>query len=172
MSKLLSSRLKIVLGSLIARSQIAFISGRKLLDGVLVANEIVDFATRENKDCLLFKVDFEKSYDMVNWDFLRYMMKRMGFRTVWMRWMEALVFSRQMLVLVNGISTKDFVVERGLWQGNPISHFLFVMVVEGLVGLVRKTFEIGDFKGFSFHGKCRVDILQFTDDTLFIGEGN
>lgn len=50
-----------------------------MLDDVLVANEIVDFSTSENKDCLLIKFDFEKEYDMVNWDFLRYMFQRMGF---------------------------------------------------------------------------------------------
>lgn len=87
--------------------------GRQLLDDVLTANKIVDFATRENKDCLLFKV-FEKAYNMINWEFLRYMLQRMGFGAIWLKWMEALVFSRLMSVLVNGNPTKDFDVERGL----------------------------------------------------------
>lgn len=43
------------------------------------------------------------------------------------------------------------------------------MVVEGLTCLVRKASEIGEFKGFSFRGLCIVDLLQFEDDTLFIG---
>ncbi|XP_050915975.1 uncharacterized protein LOC127131080 [Lathyrus oleraceus] len=64
--KFLAGRLKKLLGSLIAGCQTAFVPGRELLDGVLIANEIADFSTRENKDCLLFKVDFEKAYDMVN----------------------------------------------------------------------------------------------------------
>lgn len=50
-----------------------------MFDGVLEANEVVDFATRTKKDFLLFKVDFEKAYDMVNWEFIRYMLKRMNF---------------------------------------------------------------------------------------------
>lgn len=73
-SKLLAGRLKRVLGSLIASCQSALVPRRQLLDGVLKANETVDFATRENKDCLLFKVNFEKEYNMVSWDFLRYML--------------------------------------------------------------------------------------------------
>lgn len=143
-----------------------------MLDDVLGANEVVDFSTSENKDQLLVKFDFEKEYDMVNWYFLRYMLQRMGFGAIWLKWTKALVFSSQMSVLVNGSPTKDFVVERGLQQGDPISHFLFVVVVEGLAGLVRKTSEIGEFNDFSFHGLFRVDLLQFTHDTLFIGEGN
>lgn len=44
------------------------------------------------------------------------------------------------------------------------------MVAEGLAGLVREASENGEFNGFSFHGQCKVDLLQFPDDTLFIRE--
>lgn len=46
------------------------------------------------------------------------------------------------------------------------------MVAKGLTCLVRKASEIGKFKGFSFCGVCKVDLLQFADNTLFIGEIN
>lgn len=35
-----------------------------------MANEIIDFAKRKKRICLLFKVDFAQSYDYVEWDFL------------------------------------------------------------------------------------------------------
>ncbi|CAK8572701.1 unnamed protein product [Lathyrus sativus] len=65
-SKLLDVCLKRVLDELISRNQSTFIHGRQMLDKVLIVNEVVDFSTRENKQCLLFKVDFEKAYDKVN----------------------------------------------------------------------------------------------------------
>jgi hypothetical protein len=37
-----------------------------MLDGVVVANEIIDFVKKERKLSFLFKVDFEKAYDSVN----------------------------------------------------------------------------------------------------------
>ena len=46
---------------------------------MVVANEVVEEAKRRNKSCLVFKVDYEKAYDSVSWDFLSYMMKRMEF---------------------------------------------------------------------------------------------
>lgn len=55
-----------VIGELISNFQSAFVLGRQMLDGVLIANKIVDEATRDNKECVLFKVDFEKAYDCVN----------------------------------------------------------------------------------------------------------
>ena len=78
-SKLLAKRLKKVMSSIIDGRQSAFIEGRHLLHGVLVTNEVVEKAKRKQKSCLMFKVDYEKAYDSVSWNFLFYMMRRMGF---------------------------------------------------------------------------------------------
>ncbi|XP_058785025.1 uncharacterized protein LOC131659931 [Vicia villosa] len=74
-----------------------------------------------------------------------------------------------MSMLVNGSPTKEFVVEKGLRQGDPLLSFLFVIVVEGLKGLVSKAVDIGEYVGFNIRRACSVDILQFADDTLLIG---
>lgn len=68
-SKALARRHKKVIGSIISKIQSAFVHRRQLLDGVLVANEMVDFHIKEKKGCLIFKADFEKSYDKVIWGF-------------------------------------------------------------------------------------------------------
>ncbi|XP_058741667.1 uncharacterized protein LOC131614056 [Vicia villosa] len=151
-AKLLASRIKIVLKSIISPCQNAFVPGRQLLDGVVVANEVVDFAKKEGRNYILFKVDFEKAYDKVGWSFLRYMFKRMGFREKWQKWMELLVFSSNMSVLVNGSPTKEFKVTKGLRQGDPLSPFLFVLVVEGLTGLVKNSMLLLEDSNFYFLG--------------------
>ncbi|XP_058777363.1 uncharacterized protein LOC131651699 [Vicia villosa] len=60
-----------VMSSLISSCQTTFVPGRMLLDGVLIVNEVVDYATKFKKGCLLFKVDFAKAYDKVSWGYLR-----------------------------------------------------------------------------------------------------
>jgi len=57
------------MNSIISPSQSAFLKGRHLVDGVLVVNELVDFAKKTKKDCLIFKVGFEKAYGSVDWVF-------------------------------------------------------------------------------------------------------
>ena len=69
-AKLLSSRLKKVLPTIIDERQSTFIDGRQLLHSVIVANEVLEEAKRGQKPCLMFKVDFERAYDAVSWDFL------------------------------------------------------------------------------------------------------
>src|SRR3954471_11504940 len=75
-----------------------------------------------------------------------------------------------MSILVNGSVSKDFKFQRGLRQGDHLSRFLFVLAMEGLTSLVRKSVEMGDFKPFKYGEKEYVDILQFADDTIILGE--
>lgn len=84
------------------------------MDGVTITNEIIDYAIREKKEFLLFKVDFSQGYDCKDWEFLRRMSKNVGFGDRWMRWLEGGVFNISMSILVNVNSTEEFSVCRGL----------------------------------------------------------
>lgn len=95
-----------------------------MLDGVLVANEILDLVTITKKMYMMFKIDFEKEYDKFSWDFLIFIMKKMSSRSLWMQWMEASVFSSHMSILVNGRRIVDFEVERGLCRVT-LCHFFY-----------------------------------------------
>jgi len=63
LTKILANRLRQVIRSVISAAQSAFIKNRQILDGILIANEVVDEARRTKKELLLFKLDFEKAYD-------------------------------------------------------------------------------------------------------------
>jgi len=58
------------------------------MDRVLVANEVLEEYRRKRKSCVVFKVDYEKAYDSVNWDFLYYMLRRLGFCDRWIQWIK------------------------------------------------------------------------------------
>src|SRR3954469_9649368 len=88
-----------------------------------------------------------------------------------MKLMEALIFSSKMSVLVNGSPTKEFVVEKSLRKEDPLSPFLFVIAMKGLKGMVSKAVVVGDYVGFNIRWSCSIDIFQFSDDTLWMGEG-
>jgi hypothetical protein len=172
LSKVLAARLKQVLGKLISKVQLAFLPNRQILDGVLIVNELLDLAKRRKDKCLMFKVDFERAYDTVNWHFLEYMMTRMGFAIGWRRWIRACVFQSSMSVLVNGSPTKDFSVGKGLRQGDPLSPFLFLIVAEGLTGLMSKAVDSHRFDGYKVSNNIYFHTLQFADDTIIVGKGN
>jgi len=167
-SKLLSLRLKKVMSKIIDLRQSAFLAGRRILDSVLVANEVLEEAKRRKKSCLFFKLDYEKAYDSVRWDFISYMLERLGFCEQWIAWIKSCLESATVSVLVNGSPTMEFVPSKGLRQDDPLAPFLFLIVAEGLAGVVRnavmsdwlESMEVG-------MNKVKVNMLQYADDTLF-----
>ncbi|XP_058776602.1 uncharacterized protein LOC131650919 [Vicia villosa] len=60
-AKLLAARIRLIIGKLISFNQSSFIKQRQILDGILLLNEAIDFVKRNKKECLIMKVDFEKT---------------------------------------------------------------------------------------------------------------
>jgi len=86
---------------IISKSQSVFLKAGNLVDGVMVVNEIIDFAKRTKGQVLILKVVFNKAYDSVDWGFLEYMMGRVGLYQKWVAWMKTCVFGGSMSILVN-----------------------------------------------------------------------
>jgi len=135
-SKILSSRLKRVLNKVIDLRQSAFLEGRGLLDSVLVVNETIEEVKRKKKECVVFKVDYEKAYDSVRWEFIYYMLGRLGFCGKWIEWIKNYLESSSISVLVNGSPTTESKPLKGLRQGDPLTPFLFLIAAEGLARVV------------------------------------
>jgi hypothetical protein len=142
------------------------------LDGILIANEVVDEARRMNKELMLFKVDFEKAYDSVDLMYLDSVMANMNFPTIWRKWIMECVGSATASVLVNGCPTDEFPIQRGLRQGDPLSPFLFLLAAEGLNVLMNAVVREHQFHGYGVGtgGEVKLTHLQFADDTIIIGE--
>ncbi|GAU36101.1 hypothetical protein TSUD_277120 [Trifolium subterraneum] len=168
LAKVLANRLRSVIGSVIYESQTAFVKDRQILDGILIANEVVDEARKSKKELMLFKVDFEKAYDSVDWGYLDDVMGRMSFSVLWRKWIKECGCTATASVLVNGSPTDKFPLERGLRQGDPLSPFHFLLEAEGLNVLMEAAVASNLFTGYSIGERDSVSVshLQFADDTL------
>ncbi|GAU49838.1 hypothetical protein TSUD_408070 [Trifolium subterraneum] len=125
--KVLVNRLRLFIGCVISESQTAFVKDRQILDGILIVNEVVDEARKSKKELMLFKVDFKKAYDSVDWGYLDDVMGRMTFLNLWRKWIKD-AFAR---LHPEGLHViMEAMVERNLFTGYsvgevapiPISH--------------------------------------------------
>lgn len=82
LAKLLANRLRSVIGSVISETRSAFVKIRQILDEILITNEVVDDACKFKKELLMLNVDFEKTYDFVDWGYLDDVMRKMKFPTL------------------------------------------------------------------------------------------
>jgi hypothetical protein len=82
-SKLLTLRLEKIYQRLIAKEQSAFISGRYILENVVIAHEVLHSLHRNNHPGVIFKIDYEKAYDRVNLDLLIEILESRGFGSTW-----------------------------------------------------------------------------------------
>lgn len=65
-SKILASRLKMFIGNVISLDESSFVPRRRILDGVVVVNEILELGKTTRRDRMVIKIDFERAYDCVN----------------------------------------------------------------------------------------------------------
>ncbi|GJY01731.1 RNA-directed DNA polymerase, eukaryota, reverse transcriptase zinc-binding domain protein [Tanacetum coccineum] len=169
-AKILSNRLVNVLGDIVNEVQSAFIAERQMLDGPFILNEILQWCTKKKKKTLIFKVDFEKAFDSIRWDFLDDVLKEFGFRCKWRNWIQSCLTSSKGSILVNGCPTNEFQFYKGLKQGDPLSPFLFILVMESLHLSFQRIVNAGMFKGIVLDQSLCLSHMFYADDAIFLGE--
>lgn len=93
------------------------------------------------------KVDFNKAYDRVDWNFLKALLVKMGFHSQWIQWVVECVTTVSFSVLVNGAKRISFKPHRGLRQGDPLSPYLFILVLDVLSKLIDRSVHNGKLTG-------------------------
>ncbi|GKB45996.1 RNA-directed DNA polymerase, eukaryota, reverse transcriptase zinc-binding domain protein [Tanacetum coccineum] len=168
-AKVLANRLARVIDTIISQEQSAFIKHRQILDGPLMVNEVIQWCKRKKSKLMVFKIDFEKAFDSISWDFLLRVMHFMGFSDNWIKWISGCLNSATSSILINGSPTREFNIQRGLRQGDPLSPFLFIIAMEGLHVAMEDAMAAGLYNGFKIN-TLNLSHLFFADDALFIGE--
>nr|GEW75636.1 cysteine-rich receptor-like protein kinase [Tanacetum cinerariifolium] len=85
-AKILANRLVTVLGDVINEIQSA--ADRQILDGLFILNEVLQWCKLKKKQSFIFKIDFEKAYDSVWWDYFEAVLKKFGFGEKWCKWIQ------------------------------------------------------------------------------------
>lgn len=165
--KIITSRLKLVVDSIVGPAQSAFIEGRNILDNVIIAHELVKGYNqkRVSPRCCI-KVDIRKAYDSMEWPFLKMILMEFGLPMGFVNLIMECVTTVSYSLILNGGLTEKFQAKKGLRQGDPMSPYLFVLVMEYLNRSLKKLNQNPDF---NHHPKCfknNITHICFADDLI------
>ncbi|GJX59208.1 putative RNA-directed DNA polymerase, eukaryota, reverse transcriptase zinc-binding domain protein [Tanacetum coccineum] len=168
-SKILTNRIIDGLKEVVSENQSAFIPGRRISDNILLTQELMhNYHRNRGPPRCAFKVDIQKAYDNVDWNFLENILKYFGFHNMMIKWIMACVTSASFSISTNGDIHGFFNGKRGLRQGDPISPYLFTLVMEVLTLTIKRRVRMSDM--FRYHN--RGEELQLVnvcfEDDLFI----
>eukprot|EP00253_Pinus_taeda_P015484 PITA_15484 len=168
-SKVVALRLKPVLPLIISPEQSGYVEGRQITDGIILTHEIIHSLKQSKKPGMLLKIDLSKAFDSISWEYMQKVLKAFGFDNAWIRWVSSLISSAFFSILINGIPTSTFRSSRGIRQGDPLSPFLFIIMVEGLGRCIKNAIHSQDLKGITLHQAPTVSHQQFVDDNMIFG---
>ncbi|XP_057441477.1 uncharacterized protein LOC130733345 [Lotus japonicus] len=126
----------------------SFILGRGTVDNAIILQEIVHHMSgkRNRNQNIIFKLDLEKAYDSVNWDFLRETLQFFGFPSATIDLIMLWVTSSSLTLLWYGMKLDPFAPSRGLRQGDPLSPYLFVLCMERLAILIQDAAKVSQMQ--------------------------
>ncbi len=167
-SKVIGNRLKPLLPLLISEEQTRYVEGRKILKNIIQAHEVVHSLKTNKQIGIIIQLDISKSYDKLSSPYIN--LKAYGFDYNWIKLLMALVTSTSYSILLNGSPSRTFRPSRGLRQGNPLSPFLFILMMEGLGRMINSAKEEGRIKGIKLtQNGDTMTHQQFVDDTMLQG---
>ncbi|XP_038995739.1 uncharacterized protein LOC120120058 [Hibiscus syriacus] len=139
------------------------------------ANEGIECWRKKGLKGVVFKVDFKRAYDSVDWRILVKIMSKMGFGDRWSSWMYKCISTASISVLVNGTPTERIYTTRGLRQGCSLSPMLFNLGGELLHLMLVKAVNKRLFAGFELGSMGRsfmLSHLQFADDLIIFSKAS
>ncbi|GJZ06966.1 RNA-directed DNA polymerase, eukaryota, reverse transcriptase zinc-binding domain protein [Tanacetum coccineum] len=173
-TKVITNTIKDGLKKLVQINQNAFIPDRLIQDNILLSQELLRGYGRKNgaKRCAM-KIDLQKAYNTVSWNFLEFILVKFGFHKKMVGWIMKCMQTAKFSICINGERHGYFKGERDVRQGDPMSPYMFNLIMEMLILLLQR--KIRGCSDFKFHQGCRemkLVNLCFADDLMIFCHGD
>ena len=159
----MSNRISKILPYIIHENQSGFVKGRTIDEPISVIQTIIEQVKLRDKSLLFFAADFEKAFDSIEHNFVFAVLKHFNFGDNFIKWIKLLLQHNMSCIVNNGIASNFFSVGRGTKQGDPISPYLFILVIEIMAIMMRTSDHIRGYKTKTEELK----LVIFADDTTF-----
>nr|GEU72415.1 hypothetical protein [Tanacetum cinerariifolium] len=160
--------MKDCLPNLVSLNQSAFAPGRCISNNILLTQDLMhNYHLDRGPSRCAFKVDIQKAYNTVDWKFLHDVLIGFGFHPRMIGWIMECVTFTSFSLSINGYLHGYFKGKRGLHQGDPMSPYLFTLVMEVFTLMLKRRDR--DSNCFTYHRYCsKLNIINLCfDDASF-----
>jgi len=146
-SKILADRLASIMPAITSVQQRGFIRGRNIKDCICLTSEAINVLNKKSfGGNMALKVDIEKAFDTLDWNFLLRVLKAFGFNDIFCNWIQSILASAKISISINGKLHGFFSCSRGVRQGDPLSPLLFCLAEEVISRSTTKLVREGKLK--------------------------
>ena len=173
LSKILVSCVKKVISSLITSDQTAYVLGRVIVESIRLTSDLTEYSNIQNIPGYLMTMDTEKALTRLTILFFVLFFKNLVLEKNFIRWVSIILNRQESCVMNDGHSTGYFSLLSGTRQGDPISAYLFILVMEILFIQIRSNENIHGLKFFGYEFKLSAfadDVSYFFKDINFVKE--
>ncbi|XP_019198912.1 PREDICTED: uncharacterized protein LOC109192673 [Ipomoea nil] len=172
-TKTITNRLKLILPKIVGPYQSSFVPGRQITDNVLIFQEVMHTMRGKQgaKGYMAIKLDLEKAYDRLSWDFIQDTLEQAGFTGLLKDLMMTCIRTPTLSILWGGERLEPIRPTRGIRQGDAMSPAIFVLCMERLSQLITSAVENQVWKGIKLASNGPVlTHLCFADDMVLFTE--
>ena len=154
---------KKIISSLILSDQTGYVPSRYIGESVILTSDLIELSDIHNIPGYLLTIDMEKAFDSVYHTFLCSTQEKFGFGNNFIHWIKVILNKQERCIMNNGHSSGYFPILSGTRQGDPISAYLFILVMEILFIQVKNNKNIKGITIFGFEFK----LSSFADDVSY-----
>ena len=165
-SATIANRMKPVLQDIVDPCQSAYLKGRFIGDNVRLIYDIIQFMKQERTSGILLGLDIEAAFDSVSWSFVRDVMEVRNFPQNVIEWFNTLYLGSSSRILYNGHLSDRINLGRSCRQGDALSCYLFILVMDVLALRIQSNKSITGIK----IGDAEYKVSMYADDTVCLIE--
>ena len=164
----IANRLKKIIPKLVSSCQTGFIKGRFIGENTRLMSDVAAYLKQTRQTALYVSLDMEGAFNSVSWSLIKAILNHQNFPEQIMTWFELLYEGSSARILYNGHLSGPILLKRSCRQGDPLSCYLFLLVMECLIRMIQINPQI---KGVTINDLVS-KVSCYCDDTLCILDGS
>lgn len=135
LSNILVSRIRPLINTIISPYQNAFVAKCLISDNIALAHELLHTmkSKKSKTSYTALKIDLEKAYDKLEWNFIRKSLEHCNFLNQLINWIMISIESVSFDLHINGHISESWNPKRGIRQGDPLSSYIFIICLNFLI---------------------------------------